>query len=68
MTPAFKFLSTDPFEHLGSAYLSGAMEELQRLKAPREDRGWRSLFSQEKPSGQYRGTATSARIGNDAAR
>lgn len=41
----------EAFERLGSSdkltYLSDAMEELQRLKVPRELRGWHSLFTQE---------------------
>jgi Zn-finger domain-containing protein len=48
---SFKFLSMEAFERLGSSdkltYLSDAMEELQRLKVPRELRGWHSLFTQE---------------------
>ena len=46
---AFKFLSIAEFESLSSAerlaYLSDAMEELERAKIPREARGWDSLFT-----------------------
>ena len=45
---SFTFLSHVEFEQLSSreklAYLSDAMEELERLKVPREVRHWNSLF------------------------
>ena len=61
MPAAFKFLSTAEFERLSPAqklaYLSDAMEELERAKIPRDTRGWHSLFTrtqeqqQPQPSG-----------------
>ena len=50
MSASFTFLSTAEFARLSSgeklAYLSDAMEELERLNMPRTVRGWDSLFSQ----------------------
>ena len=49
MAAPFKFLSMAEFELLSSqqklAYLSDAMEELERAKVPRAVRGWHSLFT-----------------------
>ena len=49
MTSPFKLLSNAEFEKLSSreklAYLSDAMEELERAKVPRAERGWHSLFT-----------------------
>ena len=51
MVPPFKFLSMDEFKRLGCGekltYLSDAMEELERLKAPPKVRRWHSPFTQE---------------------
>ena len=48
MDASFRFLSTTEFELLSHAeklaYLSDAMEELERAKVPREVRGWNSVF------------------------
>ena len=45
----FKFLSHAEFEALSSqaklAYLSDAMDELERLKVPKDARAWDSLFA-----------------------
>ena len=47
---SFQFLSSTEFERLSQPdrleYLSDAMDELERLKVPRPDRGWDSLFKQ----------------------
>ena len=52
----FKFLSMDEFERLGSgeklAYLSDAMEKLERAKVPRDIRGWHILFTQQQQQQQ----------------
>jgi len=49
MAEPFRFLSNEEFERLPSlerlTYLSDAMEELERTRVPRDDRGWHSLFS-----------------------
>ena len=49
MASPFKFLSTAEFETLTSRekleYLSDAMEELERTRVPRAQRGWHSLFT-----------------------
>ena len=53
---AFRFLSTTEFECLIQAdklaYLSDAMEELERIKAPPKNRGWNSLFTLEQQEQQ----------------
>ena len=50
MTPLFRFLSTTEFEGLSHreklTYLSDAMEEVERLKTPHDERGWNSMFTQ----------------------
>jgi len=53
MAASFRFLCTDEFERLSTAekfaYLSDAMEELERAKVPRDVRSWDSLFNSRPP-------------------
>jgi len=53
MASSFKFLSMAEFRALDSteqlAYLSDAMQELDRAKIPRDERRWENLFAQSAP-------------------